>query len=318
MKGRSVDEVIFDQLFPKPKTGEPPNFQAFLQRNLIPEVRQETQSFYGHLETPEAKYPGLDYSHPTHRIRLARFTWHRRLFRAFDALGLTKSEISALTRWEGTLWAKQKYEKEQGITIRDTTGDCISNWVCDAPLPAAAIRSPAHVRVTPTTAVTTENDDEDDSADDQEALEDSGDDVDGTERNTPSSMIDDEEWEQWLKNAIETGELTVLTEQMTQQLFRASGSSVIPSGLIPPEMLSLARAGQWEEIPDFMHQLLRRTLRDENLTTPRGQSDAPLLPMPSRRQLAADSPSSRMRMTSGRRTYSDLRITAGGPATQMA
>lgn len=314
MKGRSVDEVIFDHLFPKPKTGEPPNFQAFLQRNLIPEVRQETQSFYGHLDTPEAKYPGLDYSHPTHRIRLARYTWHRRLFRAFDALGLTKSEISALTRWEGTLWAKQKYEKEQGVTIRDTTGEGIPDWVYNAPLPAAAVRSPPqHARVSSTTTLTA--DDDDDSADEQEAPEESGDEADGTERNPSSSMIDDEEWEQWLKNAIETGELTVLTEQMTQQLFRASGSSVIPAALIPPEMLSLARSGQWEEIPDFMHPMLRRALRDENLT---GQSDAPLLPMPSRRQLAADSPSSRMRMSSGRRAYSDLRITAGGPASQMA
>jgi hypothetical protein len=62
-------------------------------------------------------------------MRLGRYTWHRRLFRAFDTLRLTPSEIAGLTKWEGTRWAKEGYEKEHSIKIRDTTGDCIHDWV---------------------------------------------------------------------------------------------------------------------------------------------------------------------------------------------
>jgi hypothetical protein len=102
MKGRPIDELVHECMFPpsKAKATDPQNFRALLQRSLVPEVRAETTSFYGDLETKEAQYPGLDYSHLPHRQRLSRFTWHRRLFRAFDTLGLTKSEIACLTKWE--------------------------------------------------------------------------------------------------------------------------------------------------------------------------------------------------------------------------
>ncbi|CEJ85397.1 hypothetical protein VHEMI03759 [[Torrubiella] hemipterigena] len=334
MKGRSVDEIVFDHMFPKPKVGEPQNFQAFLQRHLIPEVRQETQSFYGHLDTQEAKYPGLDYSHPTHRLRLSRFTWHRRVFRAFDTLGLTKHEIATLTRWEGTKWAKEKYEKEQGIVIRDTTSDGFPNWV-EPPQTLRPIRPRSQVRVTTTVYTTrrheddSEEEEEDEDEEDERPIEESDGELDGVEpaeraraatprRETtaePASV--DEEWEQWLKNAIESGELTVLTEQMTQQIFRASsGSSLIPAALIPQEMLTLARAGQWTEIPDFMHPMLRRAIRGEN-PVPRSM-DGPMMAYTSRNQLSADSPASRVRMASGRRPYSDLRFAAGGATSQTA
>jgi len=147
MKGKPIDEVVFDHLFPRPKPGEPQNFQALLQRNLIPEVRQETHSFYGHLDTQEAKYPGLDYSHPTHRMRLSRWPWHRRLFRAFDSLRLTRSEIATLTKREGTKWAKEKYEKEQGVIIRDTTADGFPD--VDEPAPWRRSPQPARSTVSP-------------------------------------------------------------------------------------------------------------------------------------------------------------------------
>jgi hypothetical protein len=121
MKAPAIDQLVYECLFPKPKATDPQNFQGLLQRNLVPEVRLETQAFYGHLSSQEAKYPGLDYSYQPHRVRLSRYTWHRRLFRAFDNLGLTKSEIASLTKWEGTRWAKERFEREQGIVIRDTT-----------------------------------------------------------------------------------------------------------------------------------------------------------------------------------------------------
>jgi hypothetical protein len=116
-------------MYPKPKPGDPKNFPDLLRRHLVPEVRNETACFYEGLDSLEAQYPGLDYSHPPHRMRLSWYTWHGRLFRAFDTLRLTRLEIASLTTWEGTRWAREKYEKEHSIKIRDTTGDCIHEWV---------------------------------------------------------------------------------------------------------------------------------------------------------------------------------------------
>jgi hypothetical protein len=129
MKGKPIDHLVYESIFPKPKPGDPQNFPDLLLRQLVPEVRSETACFYGGLDSLEAQYPGLDYSYPPHRMRLGRYIWHRRLFRAFDTLRLTPSEIASLTKWEGTRWARERYEKEHNIKIRDTTGDCIHNWV---------------------------------------------------------------------------------------------------------------------------------------------------------------------------------------------
>jgi hypothetical protein len=125
----SISGLVHAQLFPNPTPQDPQDFSTHLIRNLITEVRIETQRFYGGLDTIEAKYPGLNYSHPPHRKRLSRFPHHNRLFKAFDEIGLTNYEISQLCKWEGTLWARQRYEKDEGITVRDTTGDEIRPWV---------------------------------------------------------------------------------------------------------------------------------------------------------------------------------------------
>ena len=58
-------------------------------------------------------------------MRLGRYSWHRKLFRVFDELRLSNHEIQTLCRWEGTRWARERYEKEEGQTIRDTTWDDI-------------------------------------------------------------------------------------------------------------------------------------------------------------------------------------------------
>jgi hypothetical protein len=143
MKGPAIDQIVYAYMFPKPKTTDPQNFQGLLQRQLVPEVRHETQAFYGHLSSQEAKYPGLDYWYQPHRNRLSRYPWHRRLFRAFDALKLTESEIAGLTKWEGTRWAKERFEREQGVVIRDTTADEIEDWVAPSlrvPVARAVVR----------------------------------------------------------------------------------------------------------------------------------------------------------------------------------
>lgn len=279
MKGRPIEDIVYDQLYAKPKANDPQNFQAFLQRNLIPEVRQETHAFYGHLDTQEAKYPGLDYTHQTHRIRLCRWPWHRRLFRAFDALRLTNAEICGLTKWEGTKWAKEKFEKEQGISIRDTTADEVSDWVPppEVQLPEARrITQTCPERVRSTTSIRNliGVDDEEDAneEDSDEEFESVGVDLNERLRDRATrreagdtSIVLDEEWEQWLKNAIDSGELALLTEQMTEQMIRrAPSTSVLPAALIPPRMLTAARSGQWSEIPEVLHPMLLRTLEAES------------------------------------------------------
>ena len=323
MKGRPVEELVYECMFPKAKSTDPQNFNALLQRSLIPEVRQETHAFYGHLETQEAKYPGLDYNNNTHRIRLSRWPWHRRLFRAFNGLGLTHSEVAGLTKWEGTRWAKEKYEKEQGITIKDTTADGIEDWV-ETTGPRALTLSVGQARTASTRNLGVVDDDDDDDDDDEDDDDESDEELEsvGVELNErlraqaarreagETSAVLDEEWEQWLKYAIETGELTIVTEQMTEQMFRraSSSSSIIPAALIPPSMLSAARAGQWAEIPEFLQPMLRRTLEAEDPN--RGLAARSSAQPSTLRRQRIDDPT-RMRVPWPRRTYSDLRLPVG-------
>ncbi|KAF5027692.1 hypothetical protein F66182_176 [Fusarium sp. NRRL 66182] len=334
MKGRPVDQLVYEYMFPRPKSNDPQNFHALLQRNLIPEVRQETHAFYGHLETQEAKYPGLDYTHHTHRIRLSRWPWHRRLFRAFDGLQLTSAEIAGLTKWEGTKWAKEKYEKEQGYTIRDTTADGFPNWTDIERLPRASSSYHAEVEY-----VGLDDLDDDMDVESEDELDSVGVELnerlrDGVARREAgdTSVVLDEEWEQWLKNAIETGVIG-LHEQMFNE------NDTVPAALFPPGLLSTARAGQWHEIPESLHRMLRRTLQQEEPGHPppqpqphqtqaqapstRSQTSATSLPSgPSLRRREdlrrhfLDSP--RNRLPWPRRTYSDLRLPVGDTGSGRA
>ncbi|KAK4238032.1 hypothetical protein C8A03DRAFT_44182 [Achaetomium macrosporum] len=267
MKGRPVDQLVYESMFPKPRQSDPQSFHALLERYLIPEVRQETHSFYGHLATPEAKYPGLDYTHPVHRIRLSRFPWHRRLFRAFDNLRLTHAEISNLTKWEGTKWAKERFERDQGIQIRDTTADGFPNYVDpNDPYSAQALRAGSEEVEDPIAAREEngdENEDEDEESD--EELESVG--VDLNERlrervamrhmSGDNSMPLDEEWENWLKHAIESGELPHVADQIA----RFPGPHNTLDDIFPPRLMAAARAGHWEAIPDFLHVMIRQALQ---------------------------------------------------------
>ncbi|KAF4989168.1 hypothetical protein FDECE_14792 [Fusarium decemcellulare] len=318
MKGRPVDQLVYEYMFPRPKSNDPQNFHALLQRSLIPEVRQETHAFYGHLETQEAKYPGLDYTHTTHRIRLSRWPWHRRLFRAFDGLRLTNAEIAGLTKWEGTKWAKEKYEKEQGYTIHDTTADGFPDWADIENLPRASRSQSAEVGYVGLDDLDNEMDVESD-----DELESVGVELNERLRDRvarreagDTSAVLDEEWEQWLKNAIETGELSTY---LSDQIFRGSdSSSIVPAALFPPGLLSTARAGHWDEIPESLHPMLRRTLESEDpnrgilqareATSTRSPTPASSL----RRHLVGNAP--RIRIPWPRRTYSDLRLPVGDSA----
>ncbi|KAL2755768.1 hypothetical protein ACRALDRAFT_1082118 [Sodiomyces alcalophilus JCM 7366] len=299
MKARSVEQLVYEYIFPKPRASDPQNFHAFLERNLIIEVRSEVHAFYGHLDTPEAKYPGLDYGHPIHRVRLSRWPWHRRLFRAFDHLRLTPNEIATLTKWEGTRWAKERYEKEQGIIIRDTAGDDIADWVEpeDRPAPTTTSRR-AQERV---------------------ARREAGE----------TSTVLDEEWEQWLKNAIESGEFPFTVNQILQQ---STQPAIFPQALVPPRMLDAARAGHWSEVPEFLHDILRHSLAhhrdgapDQDTSTSTSTStavlasaaaDMPPLTRAPRRANNDDQqrPQTTITITTWRPTFSELRLPAVTPA----
>lgn len=331
MKGRQIDQMVYEHMFPRPKSNDPSNFHAVLQRSLIPEVRQETHAFYGHLETQEAKYPGLDYTHPTHRMRLSRWPWHRRFFRALDSLRLTNSEIAGLTKWEGTKWAKDKFEKEQGIKIRDSASDDmpdaadIKDWY---PKRKNFDSQNSEKRKLGISSEESEDEMETDSEEEYESV--------GLQLNErlraqaarreagDTSAVLDEEWEQWLKNAIETGELSTFA----QQLRRGNDVSIAP--LLPPNIISAARAGRWSEIPEFLHSVLRRTVDSEasrpvESYVPR-QSDLrermalDIGLTPSRLSMnLEDTPRYRVpwprRTYSERRTYSDLRLPHGDEGT---
>lgn len=323
MKGRSIEKLVYEQIFPKPKPNDPQTFQTFLTRSLITEVRMETQAFYGHLDTHEAKYPGLDYDHPTHRIRLGRYPWHRRLFRAFDTLALTKSEIAGLTRWEGTKWAKEKFESENGVVIKDTTGDDIPHWDELPERPIKSMTSRA-VRFSSVEEEDSDIENEDESTprgpteelDEKMNEDDAGNHSEedqihsiGLELNErlragaarraagDEDAVLDEEWEQWLRNALDNG---VLHRDAT-----GDSTSLIPLNMIPAPLTASARAGRWAEVPEYLRAVLRASFQQEGISLP-----------PERTSSATVTPATGL--APGRRVYSGLRLPVGGRTAQSS
>jgi hypothetical protein len=124
----SVADQVYSNIYPRPSEADPQNWGQHLSRNIVAEVRLETHRFYGSLDTIEAKYPGLNYTYAPHIKRLSYWPHHLRLFQAFREIGSTNQEILALCRWEGTLWARQRYEQDEGIKVPDTTGSDIKPW----------------------------------------------------------------------------------------------------------------------------------------------------------------------------------------------
>ncbi|CAL3973689.1 hypothetical protein PZA11_005851 [Diplocarpon coronariae] len=280
MKGLAVDQLVYEVMFPKPKSTDPQNFQGLLQRQLVPEVRLETQAFYGHLSSQEAKYPGLDYSYQPHRVRLSRYPWHRRLFRAFDNLGLTKSEIACLTKWEGTRWAKERFEREQGILIRDTTADGIHDWAPpELRLPVAQQARSADIEEMEEVQDDEETEDNeaenemDEEADDSEVeLQSVGVDLNerlraaAAQRDAGEDTVMDEEWEQWLKETVEAGGIPFLPTDLSPNANIPGTRPAIDCPQIPPRILNAARLGHWGEIPDYLHNLVRQEIQASNRT----------------------------------------------------
>lgn len=176
-----------------------------------------------------------------------------------DLLGLTKHEIKELTKWEGTLWAKERYEKEHNIIIRDTTGDVAGEWIPPhLRQPRSAPKSEGMDYVGCATVGTVEVGGSETSDDMEDDEEDSETDIDSvgvesnrrllsehTSRSIGSHEVLDEEFEEWLKSAVESG-----------REGRGSGSnpSNRSSPPLPPRYLQAARLGQ---LPEDVRDLLR-------------------------------------------------------------
>ncbi|KAH8194672.1 hypothetical protein TruAng_011168 [Truncatella angustata] len=316
MKGTPVDQLVYECMFPKPRSTDPQNFHSLLHRHLILEVRQEVHSFYGHLNTQEAKYPGLDYCHRIHRIRLSRWPWHRRLFRALDTLRLTHSEISNLTKWEGTRWAKERFERDAGVVIRDTATEEVGQWIEPEDRPQALRAMLREEGLVDEEAEEEEEEEEGDEEVDPGFDEDmEGEESEGelqsigvplnqqllARREAGENAVSlDDEWEQWLKTVIDSGALPFLTAS------DPATATLIPQALLPPRVLMAARAGQWDQVPAFLHDMLRRTLCIEAEataeTTERSQP-----------RIEGSSRSARniLSSSSWRRTYSGLSLPHG-------
>ncbi|EPE10430.1 hypothetical protein F503_05525 [Ophiostoma piceae UAMH 11346] len=414
MKRPAVDKLVYTSLFPRPKQTDPHSFLDFLERYLVLEVRQEVHSFYGHLDTQEAKYPGLNYSHPTHRVRLSRWPWHRRLFRAFDSLGLTPAEIANLTKWEGTKWAKERYEKEQSITILDTAADGMPdcrasrspsttqlyrqggsvNFISqpyahceifgnsygtntaprsaqlpsrpaaasqfsptpqrpESPLsqdtihassqfstvPAARRREFSTDELTNDTSMTQE-DDSDGSIGQSIDMQFSNEfrEQIAPHQTSNSSIALGDDWEQWLKTAIESGDMSTVARQISSiadypfvhTMFASEQSQALPQRAsstnsnastitlrstqqpgdnnVSAQILEAARHGNWAEVPQFLHNVLRNA--NQMADASRNTSDDPSA---STASTASTVPAERAhprltRSSTWRPTYSELRL----------
>ncbi|KKZ67835.1 hypothetical protein EMCG_06495 [[Emmonsia] crescens] len=221
----SLSQLVYNAIFPKPRTNEPSTFASLITRHLVPEVRIETSTFYGTLDCIEAQYPGLDYSFPPHRMRLGRFTWHRKLFKAFDELGLTEAEIASLCRWEGTKSARDRYERDEAVQVRDTTADDIT--AATPPIPPS-VYIHTYEQDSPRSQHPPDLEDEDEfpeldiiselqsGDEDEEETSDDGDEMESygvmlnqrliqaaEARQRGADVPLDEDWEQWLKEASE-------------------------------------------------------------------------------------------------------------------
>ncbi|KAF2470945.1 uncharacterized protein BDR25DRAFT_28406 [Lindgomyces ingoldianus] len=240
-----ISALVYSMLYPSPSPTDPPNFAQHLAKFLVGEVRIETATFYGSLDTIEARYPGLNYAHAPHRKRLGRFPHHKKLFEAFDKLGLTESEIQGFCRWEGTLWARERYERDEGVHVRDTTGMEIGEWVDRRKHRISARNKSINVKtdieveieeVPPTeemigpqqtVAGDTEMRDEDDESDEED--ESVGFELNqrllhaAAMREQGVNVAMDPEWEDYLKEAQERGELNI---EATQEALRTMAAQL--------------------------------------------------------------------------------------------
>lgn len=109
MQKKPTPTVLYKLLFPNPTAKDPRDFDDFVARCIVPEIRCEIISWFGFFPDEgrlETKHPGLDYNSEPTRMRLGRYASHRRLFRAFEKADLSPFEIDKVATWFGS-----KHEK---------------------------------------------------------------------------------------------------------------------------------------------------------------------------------------------------------------
>ena len=259
MKKPRIEELVTSRLYPQRKDIDPSDWQTHIRRSLIQEVRTETVCFYGPVDCLEAQYPGLDYANPAHRLRLSRFPAHRKLFRVFDELRLTNYEIQRLCTWEGTRWARRTYEANNKVKIKDTTWNGIEDFTNQRPTVTVAPSCTEEIEAEPgeisDNNPDSEGEDEEmiDSDESDELSEEESEDelqrsvgVDLNQRLLVATEARargeeatiDADWEQWLKEAAERGDLP--------ELSRILDPSLTPS--VPSQI-----SGYWSrEIPEYL------------------------------------------------------------------
>lgn len=245
MKKPRIEELVMSRLFPQRKDIDPSDWQTHVKRSLVQEVRTETVCFYGPFDCLEAQYPGLDYANPAHRLRLNRFPSHRKLFRIFDELRLTDYEIRRLCTWEGTRWARETYEANNRVKIKDTTWNGVHDFrnkrttVTMAPIWTGEMETePGEIS---DRDVESEGEDEEmrDSDEGDELSEEESEDelqrsvgVDLNQRLLVATEARargeeatiDADWEQWLKEAAERGDLPEFSRMFDPTLTPAAPS----------------------------------------------------------------------------------------------
>jgi hypothetical protein len=102
-----------------------------------------------------------------------------------------------------------------------------------------------------------------------------------------AATVMDEEWEQWLKDAVEAGGLPFLSSDLSPNANIPGTRPATESPAMHPRLLNAARLGQWQQIPDVLHNLVRqnmeanaRRLEDAAVapTTPAGASSTASTP----------------------------------------
>ncbi len=147
---------------------------------------------------------------------------------------MTDYEIQTLCKWEGTRWARERYEKDENVKIRDTTWDDVELAVHTRPTATKTCLgggTEAVVEPEEMSEVEEVSDDEDEEMEDSEeegatAGEDSDDELQqsvGVELNQRliaatearargEEVVLDADWEQWLKEAAERGAIPEVSQ----------------------------------------------------------------------------------------------------------
>lgn len=122
MQKKPTSLILYKLLFPTPGTKDPRDFDDFITRLIVPEIRAEIISWYGFVPNEvelETLYPGWDYTNRNVRMRLGRYPCHKRLFRAFEKADLSNYEIDAVATWFGSKHEKMMHVREWGGSSRE-------------------------------------------------------------------------------------------------------------------------------------------------------------------------------------------------------